>query len=227
MSFSINGSATGSTFQARPPATYTVAATSYADDGANFHVVVSNGVGTVTSASAALTVVAIAPVFVGQPADQTVQEGASATFQVVVQGSALTLSVAARRRRPPRGHRRDLYLEQCPALRLGRELPVVVTNPATTLVSTPAVLTVTPGIPTILAQPEDATAVEGEPASFAVQAEGSLLAYQWYRDGVAIPGAIEATYALASVAYTDNGANFLVEVSNPQGRSAAQSRRSP
>jgi hypothetical protein len=196
---------------------YTVAAAAYADNGVNFRVVVSNGAGSVTSDSAALTVLAIAPVFVSQPADLAVQEGASATFQVVVQGSAVTYQWQRDGIDIPGATSASYVLTDAQVSDSGASFQVIVSNPAATITSNPATLTVAPVIPAIIAQPEDVTAAEGEPASFVVQAEGSLLNYQWYRDGVAIPGAIQATYTLPAVAYTDNGATFRVDVSNPSG----------
>src|SRR4029077_7956766 len=66
-------------------ATYHTPATSSADNGAVFSVVISNAAGTITSSNAHLTVTAAppAPNITSQPANQTAQAGQSATFSVV------------------------------------------------------------------------------------------------------------------------------------------------
>lgn len=71
--------------------------------------------------------------------------------------------------------------------------------------------------PSISVQPEDVTAPVGRPATFAVEASGPSLSYQWQRDGQAIPGANSATYAIPAAALADSGAKFRVLVSNAFG----------
>src|SRR5258707_985286 len=71
-------------------ASYTTAATTTADSGTTFRVVVNNTAGTVTSAAATLTVTAatVTPTITTQPANQTVTTGQTATFSVAATGSA-------------------------------------------------------------------------------------------------------------------------------------------
>jgi hypothetical protein len=71
-------------------ASYTTPAATAADNGATFHVVVSNTGGSVTSATATLTVSSsvTAPAITRQPASQTVAVGAAATFSVAATGTA-------------------------------------------------------------------------------------------------------------------------------------------
>src|SRR5204862_498908 len=71
-------------------ASYTTPATTASDNGAQFTVVVSNAVGSVTSNAAALTVNAalVAPTITTQPASQTVTAGQTATFTVTATGTA-------------------------------------------------------------------------------------------------------------------------------------------
>src|SRR6266481_1011072 len=68
---------------------YTTPGVTLADDGAIFAVVVSNGAGSVTSAEAALTVLAT-PVFTSQPTSQTVAAGATVTFLAAASGNPTT-----------------------------------------------------------------------------------------------------------------------------------------
>ncbi|PYU18492.1 MAG: hypothetical protein DMG32_26165, partial [Acidobacteria bacterium] len=69
---------------------YTTPATTSADNGSQFTVVVSNTAGNVTSNAATLTVsaAAVAPSIATQPASQTVTAGQTATFTVVASGTA-------------------------------------------------------------------------------------------------------------------------------------------
>ena len=70
-------------------ATYATAATTQADNGATFAVVVTNSAGSITSRTAKLTVTVLAaPTITNQPADQSVAAGQSATFSVTAVGTA-------------------------------------------------------------------------------------------------------------------------------------------
>jgi len=75
----------------------------------------------------------------------------------------------------------------------------------------------TNGCATITQQPSNQTAIIGQPATFTVGAAGVSLSYQWQRNGINISGANFASYTIASVAGTDNGAQFSCIVSNPYG----------
>jgi hypothetical protein len=71
-------------------ASYMKAATTSADNNAKVLVIVSNSVGSITSATATLTVTAVpvAPTIATEPTDQTVAQGQTATFSVVAAGTA-------------------------------------------------------------------------------------------------------------------------------------------
>ena len=71
-------------------ATYTTPATTPADSGSSFDVVITNPAGSTTSNSVTLTVTATpaAPTITTQPANQTVTAGQTATFTVVASGTA-------------------------------------------------------------------------------------------------------------------------------------------
>ncbi len=70
--------------------------------------------------------------------------------------------------------------------------------------------------PVITQQPVGGTIVVGEVLSMSVVATGNGLKYQWRKNGVAIAGAINATYSYTTTATTDSG-NYDVVVSNPFG----------
>lgn len=71
--------------------------------------------------------------------------------------------------------------------------------------------------PVILVPPQNTATALGNVATFIVFAT-SATAYQWYRGGVAIPGATADTYVTPPTASGDNGAQFSVAVTNSQGQ---------
>ena len=80
----------GTNISGATSASYTTAATTSADSGSTFDVVVNNSAGSVTSTAATLTVTAaaVAPTITTQPANQTVTAGQTATFSVTATGTA-------------------------------------------------------------------------------------------------------------------------------------------
>jgi Abnormal spindle-like microcephaly-assoc'd, ASPM-SPD-2-Hydin/Immunoglobulin domain/Immunoglobulin I-set domain len=80
----------GANISGASAASYTTPATATTDSGSTFKVVVSNSVGSTTSAAATLTVTAaaVAPTITTQPASQTVTSGQTATFTVAASGTA-------------------------------------------------------------------------------------------------------------------------------------------
>ncbi len=100
--FRISGARTFANISGATAASYTTPATTSADNGSKFDVVVSNSVSSVTSSQATLTVnsAPVAPTITTQPANQTVTAGQTATFSVAASGTApLTLSMAKKCRR--------------------------------------------------------------------------------------------------------------------------------
>lgn len=69
--------------------------------------------------------------------------------------------------------------------------------------------------PQISQQPDDLTIQPGQQATFSVQASANPEpSFQWFHDGIAIPGATNATLAIPSAAAGDEG-DYTVVVSNP------------
>ncbi|NCC60444.1 MAG: hypothetical protein EOM12_05795 [Verrucomicrobiae bacterium] len=68
--------------------------------------------------------------------------------------------------------------------------------------------------PMITQQPQNQTVKEGDSVTFSVTAVGAYpLIYQWYKDGVVIEGAVDASYTIESVTAEDTG-NYSVLVSD-------------
>jgi hypothetical protein len=130
-------------------ATYHTPATSSADNGAVYSVVVSNAAGSLTSGNATLTVTAAstAPSITTQPVSQSVQAGQSATFSVVATGTA-PLSYQWRRNGTAiAGATSATY--HTPATSSadnGAVFSVVVSNALGSITSGNATLTVTPAV---------------------------------------------------------------------------------
>lgn len=71
--------------------------------------------------------------------------------------------------------------------------------------------------PSILAQPQNATVVEGNPVTFTVLAAGSApLAYQWFHNGQPIDGATRDSFTIEAVRLADAG-QYSVRVRNLAG----------
>jgi hypothetical protein len=67
----------------------------------------------------------------------------------------------------------------------------------------------------ILSQPANQSVPMGLTGSFAVQASGSNLQYQWSRNGSPISGATASTYTTPATIFSDSGSVFTVTVKNP------------
>jgi hypothetical protein len=81
--------------------------------------------------------------------------------------------------------------------------------------ASPPPMTVAPSITT---QPTNQTVVAGQPATFTVTAAGTApLSYQWQKAGTAISGATSSSYTTPATLPSDNGATFVVVVSNAGG----------
>jgi hypothetical protein len=188
----------------------------------SYRVEVSNPAGKATSRAARLTVEARPepPVITRQPADQTVVEGDTATFEVVATGTQ-PLSYQWSK------DGTALAGANSPALTLLRvqlaaagSYRVEVLNQAGKATSAAARLTVLapPEPPVIVQSPVDQTVTEGDTATFEVVASGTApLSYQWQRNGTSIAGATQTAYSLSDAQLTDSGSEFSVVVGNDSG----------
>jgi len=94
---------------------------------------------------------------------------------------------------------------------------VVVSNSAGSVTSSAATLTVNVP-PSITTQPASQTVTAGQTATFSVTATGTApLSYQWKKTGANIAGATASSYTTPATTATDNGAQFIVTISNSVG----------
>jgi len=129
-------------------ASYTTPATTSADNGAKFDVIVSNSAGTVTSAQATLSVnaVAVAPTITTQPANQTVTAGQTATFSVAASGTApLSYQWQMNAADIPGATSTSYTTPVTTTGNSGETFRVMVSNSAGSVTSNSATLTVNPG----------------------------------------------------------------------------------
>lgn len=87
---------------------------------------------------------------------------------------------------------------------------VVISNLCENVTSTTAVVTVN-DLPTISNQPQGTTVCEGQPINLSVVATGAQLAYQWFKNGVAISGATASTFIIPNASILDAG-DYTVNV---------------
>ena len=217
----------GAAISGATAASYTTAATTSTDNGAQFVVVVSNSVGSVTSIAATLTVNAIAvpPSITTQPVNQTVTVGQTATFTVVATGTAPLSYQWQKNSAAISGATLASYTTPATtSADNGAQFVVVVSDSAGSATSNAATLTVSASAvaPSITTQPASQTVTVGQTATFTVVATGtSPLSYQWQKNGTAIGGATSASYTTPATTSADNGAQFVVVVSNSAGNATS------
>jgi PQQ enzyme repeat/Immunoglobulin I-set domain len=202
---------------------YTTPATSLADSGSQFRVIISNSAGNVTSNTATLTVTAsaLAPSILQQPVNQTVQVGQTATFTVVAAGTA-PLSYQWRKGEVniDKATSPSYTTPATSSADSGSQFRVMVSNSAGNVTSNTATLTVTASAlaPSILQQPANQTVQVGQTATFTVVASGTApLTYQWQKNRTMISGATSTTYTTPPSTPGDGGSQFRVVVSNSAG----------
>jgi hypothetical protein len=206
---------------------YTTTATTSTDNGSTFRVVVTNSAGNATSSAATLTVnpASVAPTITMQPANQTVTVGQTGTFSMVATGTAPLSYQWQKNGVNIGGATAASYATSATtSTDNGSAFAVVVSNTAGTVTSNTATLTVNPAAvaPTITTQPANQTVTAGQTATFAVVATGTApMSYQWQKNGMAISGAISASYTTPATTSTDNGAIFVVFVSNSAGNATS------
>ncbi len=213
----------GTNISGATSSTYTTPATTTADSGSTFDVVVSNSAGAVTSNTATLTVnaVAVAPTITTQPVNQTVTAGQTATFSVVASGTAPLSYQWQTNGTNISGATSSSYTTPATTTSdSGSTFDVVVSNGAGTVTSNTATLTVNAAAvaPTITTQPTNQTVTAGQTATFSVVASGTApLSYQWQKNGTNISGATSLTYTTPATTTADSGSTFRVIVTNSAG----------
>lgn len=195
-------------------------------DAGNYVVVVTNSLGTATSAPAILTITnnATAPTIVVQPISQSVPIGGIATFGVSVSGTAPFQYQWWKNGKALSGATSATFTVDVDHASDAGSYSVTITNSAGTVSSNIAVLmliTLT-NAPVILTDVADVTAREGAQATFFVNATSSSpLIYQWLKNGIPLSGATNPTLTLKNVQSADQ-AFYAVVVSNSSGSATSR-----
>jgi hypothetical protein len=244
LSYQWAGSPDGITFTDIAGATstsYNTGATTLAQSGTRYRVVVSNSLGSTTSSAARLTVTSlvVAPAIITQPADQTVTAPATATFNVTVTGTTPSyqwqLSIDGGVSFNPVVGGPDapsLAITNTVVAQSGQRYRVTVSNSAGSVTSSSALLTVlaAPIAPAFTTQPLSQTILAGAAVSFTVVATGAPApTIQWRINGAnlidgmqasgacagaTVAGASTASLTLTAVPLACSGAVFSAVASN-------------
>ncbi len=195
----------GSPISGATAATYTIPSV-VANDTGSYYCGVTGTCGIVYSQIANLSVnevISINPG--GQPAAQTVCQGAPVTLSVDALGTITTYQWR-KSGNPISGATDFEYTIPATAAADSGTYDCVLTGPCNTVTTDAASVVVNPT--TAIApggQPQPQTACLGGPASFTVVAEGASLTYQWRRGGVPLPGATLSTFTINPVTSGDAG----------------------
>ena len=209
---------------------YTTPATTTADSGSTFSVVVSNSAGSATSNNAVLNVNsgATAPSITTQPANQSVNAGQTAAFSVSATGTAPMTYQWRKNGTSISGATSSSYTTPATTMADNAStFSVMISNSAGSVTSNNATLTVNqsgPQGPTITTQPANQTVTAGTTATFSVLANGTApLTYQWRMNGTNINGANSSSYTTSATTTAMSGEAFSVVVSNSAGNVTSSS----
>jgi hypothetical protein len=202
-----------------------------AANAGSYTVLVSNSAGSVTSSAATLTVnpastggsSVASPTITAQPVSATTTVGYLAQFSVTATPYPGTNYQWYKNGALIPGATSFLYTIAAAALTDAGSYTVVVSDSAGSVTSSAATLTVNPTgsaippavPPVITIQPTGGSLSAGQSVALSVAATGAT-SYQWYLNGVAVPGATGSTLNLPSVQAANAGA-YTVVASNGAG----------
>lgn len=219
----------GSGYSGATSTSLTVLSTTIAMNGDRFRAVVTNSLGTSNSLGALLTIVAPnqAPLITLQPVFFAGSVGQSAVFTIGVSGNPVPSiqwefsadNGSSWQMVPIGGSGTVLTLSPLSLNQNGFRYRAIATNGVGTATSNPASLTVAEIGPTVItAQPVGGSYRAGQAIVLSVSATGTPpFQFQWYKNGLPIPGAIGASFAIPSATAGSAGA-YYVEVTGVGGK---------
>lgn len=198
--------------------TYAITSAQSTHEG-TYDCIVSNDVGSYTSAGALLTV-NTAPTITAHPASGTVLYDQPVTLSVQATGTA-TLNYQWRKNTADiLGATASTLTFNTPGATDSASYDCRVTNSFGSVLSKAAALTVL-GPPQITTPPANATIERGQTATFTIAAKGTAtLAYQWRKNGIAITGATSTKLTIANAKDSD-ATSYDCIVSNGYGRTTS------
>ncbi|MBP7142707.1 MAG: immunoglobulin domain-containing protein, partial [Opitutaceae bacterium] len=197
--------------------TFTIASVATQDAG-TYSAVATNSAGSATSPPAILSI-SEPPTILTGPASLTVIAGQPVSLTVSASGSAPLFYQWLKNGGEIPGATASTFSLTFATVSDAGTYTVRVTNSGGSVVSSPAILTVTPAsfAPLIQSQPQSATVAAGGNVTLSVGATGlPPPVYQWSKNGAAIPGATSASLVLNNLSPTNAG-SYTVLVSNSLG----------
>ena len=170
---------------------------------------------------------AAATIATAQPENQSVGHfiGTTATFSVSAVGSVPHTYQWSKKGTAIAGATSESYTTPVAVAEDdGATYTVAISNPAGSITSNAAMLTVTAAMtaPSITSQPANQSVTVGDAATFTVTATGTApLSYQWSKNNTPISGATSSSYTTPAAVSGDNAAIFTVEVTNGIGSAAS------
>jgi len=187
-------------------------------DGGTYSISVSNSFSSVQSDFAMIAVnTAIAPITITKPPSNTsVVEGGGASFSVTATGGGYLAYLWRKDGVALPNAYQAMYVISETNLSDSGNYDVVISNSVGNAISSTAVLDVIPIISpvTIQQHPVAQSINEGESLSLSVSTiGGGNITYNWYKDGIAIPGTDSSVFSITQATTADQG-NYFVNVSN-------------
>lgn len=186
-----------------------------ADDAGSYDCVMSADCGDDITSNTAVATVKIKPDITLQPQGTTVCEGGTLTLTSEAEGTGLTWTWRHNGSIIAGANESTLVIENVTADDAGAYRAIASGDCMPDDVSQEAVVTVTEGIDITL-QPVSQEVCEGSSVTFAVDATGADLMYQWKYNGNDINGANESTFVIAAVSIANAG-DYSVVVSSSCG----------
>jgi hypothetical protein len=193
---------------------YTIAS-AQPSDAATYTFVASNYVSTAISTGAVLTVY-YPPTISAQPASQTVGVGSNLTVGVTASANPPPAYQWRTNGLPILGATASSYTVTGAQTNASGNYDVIVSNFAGSVTSSVAAVNVIYYPPVITAQPVGGNLLGGVPYTFEVSATGSVLAYQWLKDGNPLIGSNGSALTLPDLCVNDSG-SYTVAITNPIG----------
>ena len=188
-------------------------------DAGGYSLIASNHWGSSTSSPPVVVTVTPMPppAIVSSPNSVTSFDGLSLTFSVQASGNLLSYQWRKDGVDLAGATASDLVFPKLRTSDTGSYTVVVSNRRGAVTNATAAYLLVLNSLPpTIVTQPRDTTVTAGTPLKLTVQSAGLPLQYQWFKDGVAIPNATNATFLRIRSA-TQHAGDYTVVVSTPKG----------
>jgi len=200
---------------ADPGERYVIASAQHGDTGA-YTLVATNGAGTFESNIATLSVGPVAPQIVVPPKSQTTSLGRVLTLSVGAVGNPAIRYQWQKDGVVISGATASIFRIPLTAVTDAGAYRVLVTNSLGTATSPEATIVITnptPSASRFSAQPTSQTVTAGESLTLSATVNGTGWRYQWLKNGMAIPGATNASLTISVVTEAD-AALYEVLVAN-------------